>query len=152
MPSRNAPPLVFFDASCLIAAAASPSGGSGLLLQIAQKGLITAVISTAVLAEAERNLLAKFRPEALSHHREQMAALSPIIAPIPRLDVEPRLYPEINPKDEHVIAAALVLGCDYLLTLDRPLLEQIESAQVPIVPLLPGDFIKQVLGPDAKRQ
>jgi hypothetical protein len=35
---------IFFDASCLIAAAGSPTGGSGFLLSLCEKGHLQAVI------------------------------------------------------------------------------------------------------------
>lgn len=47
--------LLFFDASCLIAAAGSPTGGSGFLLALCARGLLRAACSQPVLVEAERN-------------------------------------------------------------------------------------------------
>ena len=51
--------LLFFDATCLIAAAGSPSGGSGFLLSVCQSGFLNAFSSRSVLVEAERNITAK---------------------------------------------------------------------------------------------
>jgi hypothetical protein len=68
--------LVFFDASCLIAAAGSPSGGAGspsggagFLVSVCASGFLRAAVSRPVLFEAERNVLAKLRPEVLQSNR-----------------------------------------------------------------------------------
>jgi hypothetical protein len=56
---------LFFDASCLIAAAGSPSGGSGFVLSLCQRSLLRGAISPPVLIEARRNVRDKLGPEAL---------------------------------------------------------------------------------------
>lgn len=48
--------LLFFDASSLVAAAGSPTGGSAFLLLVCQKGFLRASSSQGVLIEAERNI------------------------------------------------------------------------------------------------
>ena len=48
--------LLFFDASCLIAAAGSPAGGSSLLFSLCARRLLRGVVSQAVLLEAEGNI------------------------------------------------------------------------------------------------
>lgn len=44
------------DASCLVAAAGSPTGGSAFLLSLCQRGFLRAVVSPPVLLEARRNV------------------------------------------------------------------------------------------------
>lgn len=51
-------------------------------------------------------------------------------------------YPGINRKDEHVVAAALEVRADFLLTLDQPLAEEIERCAVDIQVRSPGAFIR----------
>ncbi|MEJ2354093.1 MAG: hypothetical protein P8Y03_30320, partial [Anaerolineales bacterium] len=58
--------LLFFDASCLIAAAGSPSGGSGLLLSLCAREYLRASVSQAILLEAERNIQAKLGVGAIN--------------------------------------------------------------------------------------
>lgn len=137
--------LLFFDASCLIAAAASPGGGSGFLWSLCERGFLVAAVSEPVLAETEINLLNRFPAPALERHQLQLARGLPRLAAVPRLDVDPRRFPAINPKDEHVVAAALAIGASYLLTLDRPLAEEINGANLVLWAVSPGDFIKTVL-------
>ncbi|MGI8477293.1 MAG: PIN domain-containing protein [Thermomicrobiales bacterium] len=134
--------LLFFDASCLIAAAASPNGGSGFLWSLCVRGMLTAAVSQPVLVETEANLLAKFPAHVPARHRIQFAGGLPLLAPVPRLDVHPRRYPTINSKDEHVIAAAPAISADHILTLDRPLADEINGANLAARALTPGEFIK----------
>ena len=61
--------LVFFDASCLIAAARSPSGGSGFLLWRCARDFLRAAVSHLVLLEAKTNIVAKLPAAALATHR-----------------------------------------------------------------------------------
>jgi predicted nucleic acid-binding protein len=132
---------LFFDASCLIAAAASPAGGSGFLWSLVERQLLRAVVSQAILTEVETNLARKFPPAALARHRTQLVAGAPGIAAIPRLDVSPRRYPAVNAKDEHVVAAALAAGTPFILTLDRPLKAEINGARLGVLAVTPGEFI-----------
>lgn len=132
---------VFFDASCLIAAAASPNGGSGFLWSLCARGFLRAVVSQAVLTEAESNLSRKFPVEALIRHHAQRHAAAPVVAAIPRLDVTPRRYPGINAKDEHVMAAAIAGDAPFILTLDRALELEINDARLGIQAMTPGEFI-----------
>jgi len=136
---------LFFDASCLIAAAASPSGGSGFLWSLAERGLLRAIVSQVVLLETERNLIDKFPTAALARHQAQIVVGAPEIAAVPRLDVTPRRYPSINVKDEHVVAAAISSRASIILTLDQPLATEINQSLQGILALSPGKFITTLL-------
>ena len=134
--------LLFFDASCLIAAASSPAVGAGFLWGLCERGFLQAAVSQAVLTEAASNLASKFDSSCLERHVRQLRLCAPHIAPIPLLDGQPHLYPQINPKDEHVVAAAFAVRADVILTLDRPLAREIEQAALGIPARSPGDFIQ----------
>jgi predicted nucleic acid-binding protein len=137
--------LLFFDASCLIAASGSPSGGSSLLLSLCAQGLFRAAVSQPVLLEAERNIAGKLGPEALSaYHR--LVALTPMaVVPVP-LEPERRAYRAmVGEKDEHVAAAAVYANADFLLTLDKRLADRVNEAGLEVRALSPGEFIKSVL-------
>lgn len=136
--------LLFFDASCLIAAAGSPQGGSGFLLTLCRQGWLRAAVSHVVLLEAERNLAAK-RPAALGRYHELLARLPWVLAAVPEAIERAAWAAGINPKDRHVVAASLACAADYLLTLDRGLLAEMEQAALPVVALDPATFIKTVL-------
>ncbi|MCA9858613.1 MAG: PIN domain-containing protein [Thermomicrobiales bacterium] len=134
--------LLFFDASCLIAAVISPTGGAGFLWGLCERGFLQAAVSQLVLTEVARNLASKLDPGYLELHRQQLRTCAPYMSPVPRLDGQPRMYPEINAKDEHVVAAALAIRADLILTLDRPLAKEIERAALDLPVRSPGDFIK----------
>jgi predicted nucleic acid-binding protein len=134
--------LVFFDASCLIAAAGSPMGGSGFLLSLCARGYLQAAVSTYVLAEATRNIQTRMKTEAWVNYQTLLTSvpfvMAPVPAPLPTL-------PPINSKDVHVVAAASAASTAYLLTLDKGLLAEANLAQLTFPALVPGDFIKTVL-------
>ncbi len=134
--------LIFFDASCLIAAAGSSSGGSGFLLSLCAKGYLQAAVSTYVLAEAAHNIQVRMKQTVWNSYQALLIAVPFLIAAVP--DPLPVL-PPINAKDLHVVAAALAVPTVYLLTLDKGLLAEASQIQLPFVTLTPGDFIKTVL-------
>lgn len=133
---------LFFDASCLIAAAGSPLGGSGFLLSLCQKGQLQAVVSSYVLAEAIHNIQSRMKPEAMINYQMLLTTVPFLMASVPS---PLPLCPPINDKDLHVIAAATAAGVAYLLTLDKGLLVETNQAQLGFPALIPGDFIKTVL-------
>jgi predicted nucleic acid-binding protein len=134
--------LVFFDASCLIAAAGSPTGGSGFLLSLCAKGYLQAAVSTYVLVEATRNIQARMKPPAWTNYQVLLATVLFVMALVP---TPLPVVPPVNAKDVHVVAAAVAVTTAYLLTLDKGLLAEANQAQLPFLTLLPGDFIKTVL-------
>ncbi|HZS01307.1 MAG TPA: PIN domain-containing protein [Chloroflexota bacterium] len=136
--------LLFFDASCLIAAAASPSGGSGFLLSVCQAGFLKACSSASVLLEAERNIAAKLPAAALATYHLQIAAAPLVLVSTPSRRSIHQHGPVFG-EDAHVVASVLAAQAPYLLTLDRPLIQQIVQAGLPLIALTPGDFIQTVL-------
>lgn len=107
---------LFFDASCLIAAAGSPTGGSGFLLSLCRKEHLQAVVSIYVLAEASRNIQSNLKPTAWINYQVLLATVPFVMAPVPSPFPS---YPPVNAKDVHVVAAATAAGVAYLLTLDK---------------------------------
>ena len=112
---------VFLDANILFSAAKSDGAVRALLRLLVERGH-EAVTDAYVVAEARRNLLAK-GPQALQvldallTRLTVVAAASPVArAADPGQDVELAWLPE---KDRPVLAAAVRLGCDALLTGDR---------------------------------
>lgn len=137
--------LLFFDASCLIAASGSPSGGSGFLLSLCAQGLLQAAVSQPVLLEAEHNIPAKLGPVALGTYHRLVVLTPMIIVSLPG-KAEQRQYRQIvGEKDEHVVAAAMAAEAPFLLTLDRGLEKRVNEAELPIRALSPGAFITTVL-------
>ncbi len=134
--------LIFFDASCLIAAAGSPTGGSGFLLSLCAQGYLQAAVSIYVLEEAARNIQARMKPDAQTNYQALLRSGPFIIAPIP---MPLPVFPPVNAKDIHVVAAAAAVAVAYLLTLDKGLLAEANQAGLGFPTLTPGDFIKTIL-------
>jgi predicted nucleic acid-binding protein len=137
--------LVFFDSSCLIAAAGSPSGGSGFLLSLYARNIIKAAVSQSVLLEAQRNVQSKLGEESIRRYFNLLAVVPFALASLPEREELKRLMNLINRKDIHVIAAALEIRAPYLLALDKGLVLEINRANLGIQALSPGDFIKTIL-------
>jgi hypothetical protein len=115
--------LLFFDASCLVAAAGSPHEGSGFLLSLFVRG----VVSPYVLLEAERNIQARLETAGVHIYHNFVATIPYLVAAVP---YPLPSYPGINAKDIHVVAAADFASFAYLLTLDKRLLAEINAAPV----------------------
>ncbi len=65
--------LLFYDASCLFAAASSPTGGSAFLLLVCRRGFLRAGSAQSVLIEAERNIRDKRPPSVLDAYHALLA-------------------------------------------------------------------------------
>src|SRR6266511_2179915 len=133
-----------YHASCLIAAAGSPSGGSGFLLSVCARGLLQAISSQGVLLEAERNILEKRSLAVLQSYHQQLATTPLKLVSVPPKSVVRRYQAEVE-EDAHVVAAAIAAGAEFLLTLDRPLIRRVRQAKYPINASTPGEFIETVL-------
>lgn len=144
MPVRE---RVFIDASILVAAAGSPSGGSALVLDICRGKRYMAVCSQRVLLEAQINIRDKLPTEALVRFYQLLAGLSPALVPPATADEEKRHADLVTMKDAHVIASAVTSGAAFLLTLDRKHLanEEVRAAGLPFQVMTPGDFIQRVI-------
>jgi len=141
----NRSTLVFFDASCLIAGAGSPSGGSGFLLSLCARGFLRAAVSQPVLLEAQRNIQNKLGEDALSRFYNFLAVVPFILVPVTEKEELRDYYKDINQKDIHVLAAANAVHSPFLITLDKGLLLEVARADLNITALTPSDFIKKIL-------
>ncbi len=117
------------------------------MLSLCARGYLKAAVSQPVLLEAQRNILNKLGDTATQRFYNLLAIVPYRLSAIPQ-DIEGQHFfskKGINPKDVHVIAAALAVDAPFLLSLDIGLLQEVNSAQLGIVALLPGDFIKSIL-------
>ena len=137
--------ILFFDASCLIASAGSPTGGSGFLLSLCARGILKAAVSHPVLIEAQRNIQSKLGDTAVDHFYNLIAVVPFSMVPLPGETRLKQLEKFANKKDVHVLAAALEIRASYLLTLDKGFISEINKTRLGVQALTPGDFIKTVL-------
>ena len=144
--------LVFLDASVLVAASRSPSGGSAVSLEACRRGHFRGALTARVLLEARVNISEKFGEPELLRFYQQVAALDPEMVPPPDEERLAECVPLTTEKDAHVLAAAMDCGAAILLTLDRrhlPTPAVREAVRSPDV-MTPGDFLRQALsgGPE----
>jgi predicted nucleic acid-binding protein len=137
--------LLFFDASCLIAAAGIPTGGSGFLLSLCASGFLKAAVSQPVLFEAQGNIQEKRGDEAMRRLFNLLVVVPFSIASLPDTVKLDWLEKHINKKDAHVVAAALEAHAPFLLALDRGFVLEVNKADLGIQALSPGEFIKTIL-------
>jgi len=136
---------VFFDASCLIAAAGSPSGGSAFVVSLCRRGLLLGAISQPVVLEAEGNITVKLGPDVLSRFHRLLVEIPLIVAPVPDAAAREPFRLIAGEKDDHVVASAVAVHAPYLLTLDRRLHEGINAAALAIRAYTPGELITGIL-------
>src|SRR3954454_17596767 len=110
---------VVFDASVIIAAFLSPTGGSAYLLRFVRSGRIIGITSQTVIAE----ILAPEKPAKLHRTREdieEFISQSKLYVRQNVTELEIRhLHGQIDPTDAHLIAGAKLTICDYLVSLDK---------------------------------
>jgi predicted nucleic acid-binding protein len=133
--------LLFIDASSLFVAAKTPTGGSGYILRVCQLGFLRACTSAVVRQETERNLLVKAPPAALRTHRLQV-----LTTPVREMSVpaarEVQRYTPVFGKDDHVIASAIAARAEFLITLDRRLINNLLAGVYPLVAVTPKEFLE----------
>jgi predicted nucleic acid-binding protein len=134
---------VFFDASVIIAALLSPTGGSALLFQFIKTGLIVGVTSQTVIAE----VFGEDKPGKIDKNREdieQFVAESGLVVreAITEKDIAP-YHTLIDAKDAHLIAGANFTKCIYLVSLDKKhvLNDEIRKQFLPLKIVSPKELI-----------
>lgn len=107
---------VFIDSDVAFAGSASATGASHLTLLLGELGLIEACVSAQVRAEVERNLAAKL-PAALPAFRALMDACCRTVPDTGRARADEIVAADMaDPKDALILATALDITCDWLLT------------------------------------
>jgi hypothetical protein len=134
---------LFIDATCLYAAAHSPSGGSARVLRLGTLRWFVCWVSQTVLLEAERAVYRKGSTAALTAFQGLLQHVPWRYAPVP-IDPVAR-YPDVNRKDAHVYGAARASSARYLLTPDKRLAAEINALVGTPLALPPDDFLQQEL-------
>jgi predicted nucleic acid-binding protein len=137
--------ILFFDTSCLITAAGSPSEGSGFLLSLCARKMLQGAVSQPVWLEAQQNILGRLGCDPLNTFFKLMSSTPLILASLPDALELLRIGRLVNARDTHVIAAAQAVKAHFLLTLDHRLIEQVNNANLGFKALTSQDFIKFIL-------
>ncbi len=119
---------VFVDTSVLFSALYSSNGFARDLVFLAVDKQLAMVVSSDVLDEVERNLLAKI-PERIDLWNRLLHMIAFEIAADPSLEQVGLCEEYVARKDAPIVAAAILAEVDYLVTYDRKhLLEPEEVA------------------------
>ena len=138
---------VFFDASVIIAALLSPTGGSEKTLSFVKLGLIKGITSHTVIEEIleEKHL---YKLKRTKEEIEKFIAESTLLIrkPITAAEVRPYLN-LIDPDDAHLIAGAVLTKCEYLLTLDKKhlLRPDIKEKFLPLRIVSPKELLEDIV-------
>jgi putative PIN family toxin of toxin-antitoxin system len=130
--------IAFIDASVILAALGSKSGGSSQVLKLIRKRKIDGVISQAVVEEVFRNAY-KIK---INEGEVSMLITKSLLKVIPApTSVEVEKYSgEVVEKDSHVVASAVKSKANVVITLDKKHLLSVKIRGLNI--LTPGEFLK----------
>ncbi|MBI2593477.1 putative toxin-antitoxin system toxin component, PIN family [Candidatus Daviesbacteria bacterium] len=138
---------VFFDASIIIEALLSKTGGSSLLIQYIKMGKIIGITSQTVIGE----VLEEDKPKKFKRSREEIERF---ITQSGLLIREAIAMEEIAPykdlvdiEDAHLIAGSNLTKCNYLVTLDKKhlLREDIKMRFLPLKIVSPKQLLEEII-------
>lgn len=137
---------VYFDASVIIAALLSQTGGSSLLFRYIKLGKIIGITSQTAIEET----LEEDKPKRIKRSKEEIEkfiAQSGLIVRenITILEIAP--YKDlIDIEDAHLIAGANLTKCEYLVTLDKKhlLREDIRKRFLPLHIVSPKELLEKI--------
>ncbi len=138
---------VFFDASVIIAALLSTTGGSALLLKYIKAGKIIGITSQTaineVLEEDKTKKLKKSKAEIENFIARSMLAVREEIT---LEEIEP-YRKRVDVEDAHLIAGATLTKCAYLVSLDKKHLvrEDVKRKFLPLKIVSPKELIEEIL-------
>jgi len=132
---------VFLDASVIIAAFLSKTGGSAKILHLGKTGRVRLVTSETVIKEVRDNL------KKVGRTQKQLIEFIndfPLVIrqQITTADIKP-YQKKIDEKDAHVVAGAKLTSCQHLITLDKKhlLKSEIKDKFVPLQIVSPKEFL-----------
>lgn len=137
---------IFVDASVIIAASLSKSGGSALVLRLARVGKLQLMTSESVIEEVMRNV-SKIH---LSWEKiaELIVASKMHIVEAPNKILTEKLAKIASRKDAHVLAAAVEAKAKIVITLDKKhlLQERVKKSLKNILAVMtPGELLKKLV-------
>lgn len=138
---------VFLDSSVLIAACASKSGASALILGYCRKKKITGFISLGVIGEARKNVLEKLDVKGFLRLKFFIDKAGLKFVSEPKIKEIIEANKAINEKDAPILAAAIKSQARFIITLDRKhfLKPKVHKFAKPLKILIPGDFVIKYL-------
>lgn len=138
---------VYFDASVIIAALLSPTGGSRKLFGYVKLGRIVGITSQTAIEE----VLAENRPKKLKKSKEeieQFIAQSGLVVRESITAEEIKPYQNlVDDTDAHLIAGANLTNCAYLTTLDKKHLLRVDIQRrfLPLKITAPKELLEELV-------
>ncbi len=141
---------VFLDANIFFAAAGSPKGGSGFVLELAKKKKFKAITVAYALLEAERNIEEKLDNPYLNRHYQNILEVSPEIQPIEYVSIEEivKLEKLLPAKDVPILLGAILSNSEFLITLDKRHFldnEKLKEVKLSLKIINPGEFLREYI-------
>ena len=141
MPSLK--PLIFLDANVLFSAFHSSKGPAGTILDYFIYGKLSVVISQQVLEEIVRNLKLKLQ-ESLPLFQKLLVNTPPMIVKNPSSEEIAEWAQVINFEDAGILASAVAVQPDYLVTSDKHFFENFKIAERSRLRIIsPAQFLKE---------
>ena len=141
---------VFFDASVIIAAILSPTGGSAKLLNISKNKNIIAITSQTVIDEVEAHTdKIHTTPGNIAWYIKNSGML--VRERITQTEIE-KVSAVIDSTDAHLIVGARGAVCQYLVTLDKKhlLRSDVQKMVAPLQIVNPKDLLGKLAGANRK--
>jgi len=139
--------VVFTDASVVVAAALSETGGSALVFALAKKGIVDLILTEEVFQEARLSIQRKYDDQRLAHLYQILAPLKKSIKLTPSQDEQRRFADLIDDqRDCHILAGAERYRANTLLTLDRKhfFTAKLKEAELVFNIQLPAEFLAEL--------
>lgn len=136
---------VFFDASVIIAAILSPTGGSAKLISLAKNKTIFAITSQTVIHEVvEHSEKIHKTPEDIFDFVKESWIL--IRERVTQTEIE-KVSGIVDPTDAHLVVGARGAACHYLVTLDKKhlLRSDIRKYVAPLRIVNPKELLKKLV-------
>lgn len=139
---------VLIDANVFFAAAGSPKGGSGFVLELAKKKKLEVITVNQALLEAEQNILKKLGPRYLNRHYQNLLEIKPKIQPIEFVTLREiaKLKKILPEKDIPILLGVIFSKSQILITLDRKHFlgnEKLKGLKLPFEIMNPGEFLRK---------
>ena len=137
---------VYIDASVIIAALLSPSGGSALVLTYVKQGKIIGITSQTVLFEVLKKTAKIKKSPAKIHAFINLNRLL-VRQPLTISEITPYQKFVSDPKDVHVVAGAKLTKCHYLITLDKRhlLKSDVQKKVLPLQIVSPKEMLEKLV-------
>lgn len=138
---------VYFDASVIISALLSSTGGSRELINLVNRDVIRGITSQTVIEE----ILEEDKPTKLGKAREDIKEFIFKSGLVVRKNVtiqEIEPYQDlIDVEDAHLIAGAKLTRCDYLVTLDKKhiLRADVKKKFMPLQIVSPKELLEEIV-------